>query len=233
MIGFPVAAGLAIRPSMAGAALAVCGLAAFLLRVPIKQLRAGVRPALSGRILLVGCLVMAASLALAWRWGHRHAFLPLLAGLPAAAFALQADLRKQARNLGVELAALTFFSAFAMAIPAAGGMPLEPSLGLWAQGFLSLAPGFAAVRYQLYARREPGGTELRPRYWTMHGVLLACLAAAVALTLGGHAGPVWCGLQALLYGRAWAPLHRGPAWNLGVLEILADAASFTLIVLGL
>jgi hypothetical protein len=40
-------------------------------------------------------------------------------------------------------------------------------------------------------------------------------------------------LQALLYGRAFAPLHRGPAWNLGVLEILADAASFTLIVLHL
>jgi hypothetical protein len=196
-------------------------------------LRSGIRLRLTRTILLSGSLVMAASLVLAWQLGHRQAFLPLLSALPAAAYALQADLRKQARNLGVELAALAFFTAFAAAVPAAGGMPMRECHGLWAQGFLSLAPGFAAVRYQLYARRESGGPELRARFWTMHAVLLACLLAGAALALGGQAGMVWCGLQALLYGRAFAPLHRGPAWNLGVLEILADAASFTLIVLHL
>ena len=233
MIGFPLLAGLATLPSAAGAALTVCGLAAFLMRVPLKQLRAGVRVPLSKRILAAGALVITASGSMAWFLGDRQGFLPLALAAPAAALALHADLRKQARNLGIEMAALAFFCAFAAAIPVAGGAPLKDGTRLWLQAFLSLAPGFAAVRYQLYARREPDGSERRVRFWTMHATLLACLLAGGVLTLAGHAGPIWLGLQLLLYGRAFAPLHRGPAWNLGVLEILADAASLALTVLRL
>lgn len=231
MIGFPLAAGLATRPSAPGAALAVCGLIAFLMRVPLKQLRAGVRVPLSKGILAVGVLVIAASGSTAWIFGDRLGFLPLALALPAAALALLADLRKRARNLGVEMAALAFFCAFAAAIPVAGGAPLKDGTRLWLQAFLSLAPGFAAVRYQLHARREPDGPERRARFWTMHATLFACLLAGGLLTLAGFAGPAWFGLQLLLYGRAFAPLHRGLAWNLGVLEILADAASLVLTVL--
>lgn len=231
MIGFPLVAGLVSLPSAPGAALAVCGLTAFLMRVPLKQLRAGVRVPLSKGILLAGTLLIGASALAAWLLGHRHGFLPLALAAPAAALALHADLRKQARHLGIEMAALAFFCAFAAAIPAVGGFALKEASRLWLQAFLSLAPGFAAVRYQLHARREPDGPERRARFWTMHGTLLGCLLAGGLLTLTGHAGPAWFGLQLLLYGRAFAPLHRGPAWNLGVLEILADAASLALTVL--
>lgn len=233
MIGFPLLAGLASRPSKAGAALALCGFTSFLLRVPLKQVRAGVRIGLSWALLTIGTMIILGSGLTALALGPRAAFLPLAAALPAAGFALQADLRKQARNLWAELAALAFFCAFAAAIPLAGAAPAAESLGLWAQIFLGLAPGFAAVRYQLYARKEPHGTELQARRLTMHLVLLACLLAGGAMTAAGLAGPVWWGLQLLLYGRAFAPLHRGPAWNLGVLEILADAASVALTVLRL
>ena len=231
MIGFPLVAGLAMRPSAAGAALAVGGLVAFLMRVPLKQLRAGVRVPLSRTILMVGLLAIGGCVLCAGALGSSGAFLPLAAALPAAAFALQADLKKQARNLWVELAALAFFCAFAAAVPMAGGAPVREGLRLWSQAFLSLAPGFAAVRYQLYVRREPRGSERGRRFWTLHATLVACLAAGGVLVAVGLAGPAWWGLQLLLYGRAFAPLHRGPAWNLGVLEVLADAASLTLTVL--
>lgn len=231
MIGFPLLAGLLRHPSRAGAAVAVLGSTAFLLRVPLKQARAGVRPGLSRALLGLGALILAGSAWTAWRLGPPTALLPLLAALPCAAIALSADLRKQARNLWVELAALAFFCAFAAAIALAGGASALAAAGLWAQLLLSLAPGFAAVRYQLYARREPLGPELRLRRRTQFGVLLACLAAGGLLVLGGLAGPGWWLLQVLLVGRAFVPLHRGPAWNLGVLEILADGASVALIVL--
>lgn len=233
MIGFPLLAGFATRPSKAGAAMAFGGLTAFLMRVPLKQLRAGVRVGPSSALLGSGTVIILASALAASMLGPHHAFLPLAAALPAAVLALQADLRKQARNLGAELAALAFFCAFAAAVPLAGGAPVLESLTLWAQTFLSLAPGFAAVRYQLYSRKEPQGIELKVRRRTMHLVLLSCFIAGLVLTAAGLAGPVWCGLQLLLYGRAFAPLHRGPAWNLGVLEIFADAASVALAVLRL
>jgi hypothetical protein len=54
MIGFPLVAGLATLPSLPGAALAAGGLAAFLMRVPLKQVQAGVRVSLSRKILLTG-----------------------------------------------------------------------------------------------------------------------------------------------------------------------------------
>lgn len=231
MIGFPLLAGLLLHPTRPGAAFAVLGATAFLLRVPLKQARAGVRPGLSRALLGLGAVILAASAWAGWQLGPRTAFLPLLAALPCAAVALHADLQKRARDLGVELAALAFFCAFAPAIALAGGAGAAAAAGLWAQLLLSLAPGFAAVRYQLYARREPQGPELRPRRRTQHAVLLACLAAGALLVLGHRAGPGWWLLQALLVGRAFVPLHRGPAWNLGVLEILADGASVALIVL--
>jgi hypothetical protein len=233
MIGFPLLAGLASRPSRAGAALALCGFTAFLMRVPLKQLRTGVRVAMSKALLVAGGVIILGAATAAALQGPGAAFLPLAVALPAAAFALHADLRKQARNLGAELAALAFFCAFAAAIPLAGGAPLRDSAGLWAQVFLSLAPGFAVVRYQLYARRSPQGEELKERRLTMRLALALSLLAGAALAAAGLAGPAWWALQVLLCGRGLVPLHRGPAWNLGVLEILADAASTALVVLKL
>lgn len=231
MIGFPLLAGLATRPSRAGAALALTGLVAFLLRVPLKQLRAGVRVSLSRGILAAGVGLMAfGGLAAHWLAGWIP-FLPLALALPAAGFALQADLRKRARHLGIELAALLFFCAFAAAVAIAGGASPAEGGRLWAQAFLSLGPGFAAVRYQLAARRDPDGADTRARFRTMHLCLLSGLALGGILFAAGHAGPGWLGLQILLYGRAFTPLHRGPAWRLGVLEVAADLASLLLVVL--
>ncbi len=232
MIGFPLLAALLLHPSGPGAALAGAGFTAFLLRVPLKQVRSGVRPALSRALLGTGALLIAACTWTAAGLGPWKAFLPLLGALPCAAVALRADLRKRARDLGVELAVLAFFCAFAPAIAIAGGASAPAAAGLWAQLFLSLAPGFAAVRYQLHARREPQGPERIQRWRTMHAVMVACLILGALLLLGRRAGPGWWLLQVLLYGRAFVPLHRGPAWNLGVLEILADGASVALIVLG-
>jgi hypothetical protein len=67
----------------------------------------------------------------------------------------------------------------------------------------------------------------------MHSLMLGALVAGFGLLAAGWAGPLWWGFQVLLYGRAFAPLHRGPSWNLGVLEILADLGSLILILRGL
>ena len=67
----------------------------------------------------------------------------------------------------------------------------------------------------------------------MYVLMSGSLGAGLCFVLQGWAGPWWWVFQALLFGRALVPLHRGPAWNLGVLEILADLASLGLILSGL
>lgn len=233
MILLPELLGLLARPSWAGAALALAGFTAFLLRVPLKQLGAGVRVRTSRLLVGAGTAVLGLTGGLVlWKCGWPP-FLPLLACLPPALYALRADLRKEGRDLLVELSALAFFCSFAAAIPLAGGAGWGEGLRLGVLAYLSLAPGFGAVRYQLFARRNPGEAQQPGRRRSMHALMLGALAAGLGLLLAGWAGPWWWGLQVLLYGRAFAPLHRGPAWNLGVLEILADLASLILILRGL
>lgn len=229
----PALLGLLARPRWPGAALALAGLAAFLMRVPLKQLKAGVRVRASRLLLGCGTALMAGGAALAFAAAGWRPFLPLLAALPAALYALGADLRKEGRDLPVELSALAFFCAFAAAIPMAGGAGWREGARLGLLAWLSLAPGFGAVRHQLAARRQAAAPGLPGRRWPMHGLMLGCLAGGLGLLAAGWAGPWWWALQVLLYGRAFAPLHRGPAWNLGVLEILADSASLILILRGL
>lgn len=232
MILLPVLLGILARPSWAGGALALAGFTAFLLRVPLKQLKAGVRVRVSRLLIGLGAGIMAFAGALAFLRSGWTPFLPLLVGLPPAVYALRADLRKEGRDLAVELAALAFFCAFASAIPMAGGATWKDGLRLGLLAFLSLAPGFGAVRFQLFTRRNPGEDARAPR-WGMYALMLGALAAGFGLLWAGWVGPWWWGLQVLLFGRAFAPLHRGPAWNLGVLEILADLASLILVLRGL
>jgi hypothetical protein len=233
MILLPELLGLLARPSWPGASLALTGFTAFLLRVPLKQVKAGVRVRVSRLLIAAGAGIMGLTGALTFLSRGWPPFAPLLLCLPAALYALRADLRKEGRDLLVELSALAFFCAFAAAVPMAGGAAWPEGLRLGLLAYLSLAPGFGAVRYQLFARRHPGEDQGPGRRWTMHALMLGALAVGLGLLLAGWAGPGWWALQVLLYGRAFMPLHRGPAWNLGVLEILADLASLILILRGL
>jgi YwiC-like protein len=225
MVLMPLSAALALRPSRAGLALAAAGLASFLLREPLRAIRARIRVHLARRLLGGGAaLAFALLLAVCLAAGIRP-LLPPLAALPLAAWALWADLRRQSRDLAVEWAAMGFFCALACGVVLAAGASWQEAIHFGLLAFLCLAPGFAAVRYQLYSRRNPEGAERAGRFRAMHAGMLATLAAGASLFILGWVGPWWILWQGLLYGRAWVPLHRGPAWHLGVLEIFADSSS--------
>ncbi|MBI4912445.1 MAG: YwiC-like family protein [Acidobacteria bacterium] len=230
---FPMIGGLAARPSWEGAALEGMGFLAFLLRVPIRQWHAGVRRRVSRWLVFSGVLGILLLAAVLLRRGGPATLIPPLLALPFGLVALAADLRRRSRNLLVELCALAFFCVFGGGAvwTGGGGGPSALRIGLLA--FLTLAPGFAAVRFHLQAHRDIPGPASGPRKLEMHLVMGACLGVGVWMWHRGLAGPAWLALQVLLYPRALLPLRKGPPWRIGVLEILAEAAGLTLAVLHL
>ena len=216
MLGFPMVLGLLLRPSLAGACLALAALSFFLSRPPLRRLLNGQRDPAQMRVLVLlgGCM---AAFGFATLLLSDFRFLiPLALVSPLVVLALRADLDRAVRTLAVEMAAQGAFAGLAAAmLVAGGGNPAQAGLA-WLFVTLVGAANLAHVRRILGHAHQLEAAELARRgvpVHVLHVLLLGC--SALLLATRGLAGSLWTGWTVLLYLRALAPYRPIPARRLG------------------
>jgi hypothetical protein len=234
----PLALGLALAPSWAGAWLAVAALFAFLARHPLKLAIADhgrrtrfPRTAWAEAFAAAYGLAAAAAAAAAFACPHAPFLIPLAAAAPLAIVQLLFDAGRHGRSLARELSGVVAASATAAMVALAGGRPLGPALALWA---IMAARGVASVVYvRARIRLERSGACDRSATRACHG-----LGIAVALGLAARGWAPWLAVLAfaILSARAevgLSPLRR-PArpQTIGFQELVFGLMTVLLVVLG-
>jgi hypothetical protein len=226
MLGFPLALGLGLRPSLPGALLALAAGSAFLARPPLRRVLGGLKDApqrrAAGLFLLLAAGFGAGALALA---GPRF-LLPLGLSAPLVAFALRADVARAVRSLSVELVAQTAFAGLAAMLLVAGGATWRLAAQAWCLAGLVGGANLAHVRRILGQAHGLDPLELRRRMRPVHLLHLGLVATSAGLLASrGPAGWIWTGWTGLLYLRALLPLRPLPArtlgWREGGLSVLS------------
>lgn len=135
----PAVLGLLVAPSVAGAALAVAALVAFLARTPLKAVlvdrwrgRSGPRTRTALLVLAGEAAVLTALVALAAVTADAPFWAPLLVAAPLVVLELWFDMRSRSRRLVPELAGAVGIGAVAPVVALAGGAEATLAVGLWA-----------------------------------------------------------------------------------------------------
>jgi hypothetical protein len=174
----PVLLGLAVAPSLAGLAIALATVAAFLMRHPAKmfwrnrhRVDASPRFRWARRFAVLYAALAGAVFAAAVALGGWRPLVPFLALSPLLAVYAAYDVSNQARRLLPELAAPMGLSAAAPAIALAGGW--EPA-GAWTLWLLLQARAVPSILYVRARLRLERGAEIdrRPSAWSHLGALL-------------------------------------------------------------
>jgi hypothetical protein len=162
-----------VAPSLAGLALAVAAVLAFLVRTPLRLVLIGLRrhrhgdaPMSPGRerlarqLALVELALLGLALLLAvWLTAEPTWWLPGLAALPLLALTLWHDMRSRSRDLVPEVAGALAFASVASMGALAGGASWPLALGLWLIVGARVGTSIPHVRAQvarLHGRRVDG-----------------------------------------------------------------------------
>ena len=216
MLGFPLALGLLLRPSLAGCSLGLSALALFLARPALRRRFNGQKdPAQLRALLLLGGVALGFGVG-AWLLSGFRFLMPLACVAPLALLALRADAARAVRSLTVELAAQSAFSGLAAAMVVAGGGQLAEAARAWLFATLLGGANLAHVRRFLGQAHGLEGRELASRWVPVHALHLLLLGCSAALLAGrGRPGILWTTWTLLLYLRALLPYRPIPARTLG------------------
>jgi hypothetical protein len=153
----PVAFGLLVAPSAAGAALTLAAVSVFFMRRPMKLLfsrKSDPRQPLAAMSLAILFLTGLAGLLLAVRLGAVDGWWPLLpAALAGAVFAC-CDNRNEGREGAAEIAGVVSFSLLPAAFGALAGWSLAASLALAAIMLVRSVPTVLTVRTTIRIRKS-------------------------------------------------------------------------------
>jgi hypothetical protein len=195
----PVVLGLALAPSVAGVAIGLAGLLAFLVRTPLKLAvvdhrrgRSLPRTALARRIAVVESAAIAALGALALVMAGPMWLVPIAVAVPLVAVELWFDVRSRGRRLAPELCGAGGMAALAASVALAGGAPAAAATAAW---LLLAGRAVAAIPYvrtqvlRLHrtgdARPGPGGALVAQAGGL--GIAVAAVAAEPAALAGAVA----------------------------------------------
>lgn len=226
----PVALGLLVAPSRAGAWLALAVIAGFFTRRPLKLAltlpAADARRAAAWRwTLLFALIALAALLAAPSPFGANKqqwdaaALWPLLLAVPFGAAFLWFDLRGEMREAEAELSGSAAFALVPAAFATLAGWAAAPALALAVLMLARSIPTVLTVRtYLRVAKGKSAST------WPALLCAVAFLIAVIALA-AVHYVPVFaCALVALLAARSAIFLSpMAPAWSakrVGMLEAI-------------
>jgi hypothetical protein len=216
MLGFPLALGLLLHPSLAGLSLGLAALCLFLARPALRRVLEGRKDVtqLHALLLLTGTAVAFGVLAL--YLSDSRFLIPLLCASPLVALALRADRTHATRTLAVESAAQASFAALAAALVLAGGGTFPQAGRAWLFAALLGGANLAHVRRFLGHAHRLESQELRRRLvlvHLLHGLLFG--TSVVLLAPGGLPGILWIAWTLWLYLRALRPYQPLPARTLG------------------
>jgi YwiC-like protein len=216
MVGFPMALGLLLHPSLAGFCLGLAALSFFLGRPALRRLLNGQKdPAQIRALFVLGGTAAAFGIASLLLSDFRF-LIPLACVSPLALFALRADVGRAARNLPVELAAQASFSGLAAAMVVAGGGTLPQAGRAWLFATLLGGANLAHVRRFLGHAHHLEAHQLTRRMVLVHVLhLLLSGTSVVLLATMGLPGVLWTAWTLLLYLRALLPYRPIPARTLG------------------
>lgn len=228
----PVALGLLVAPSWAGAALALAAAAGFFLRRPLKLAvtlpdadprRAAARPWVA--ILLLAAVT---GLAGAARLGSFAALWPLLLAAPCGLLFVWFDLRQGMREAEAELAGSAAFAVLTAAFATVAGWHGPAALALAAVMLARSVPTVVTVR--TYLRLDKGRAASPWPALATSGLALAVIAALA------HRGLVPVAAVALAVAftlrTAWLVTGLRPDWpakRVGILEAVLGVATLAVL----
>ncbi len=218
----PVAFGLLVAPSAAGAALAVAAVSGFFLRLPLKVLLSGKGDSRQALAALESALLFAAGqtgLLVAVLLGVPGGWWPLIPAAMAGAVFAWCDNRNKSRESHAELAGSMAFGLLPAAMGSLAGWGAGASLALAGAMLARSIPTVMTLR-----------TSIRIRKGRPHAIgpaLLASGAGVVAVSCLNflHLAPLIAMIFAFLLATrsAWLLLWRPqiPARSMGILEAAA------------
>jgi hypothetical protein len=238
MVFEPLVAALAVTFSVAGLAVAVAFLGAFLMRQPLKVLmaeRAAGRRMPQGvparRYLAIYGLIFLAGAIAALLTTSFYNFWPLIIAAPLAMIQTYYDSARQSRKLAPELAGAVAISSSAAVIALTGGWTAAQALVLWLIMVARAVPSIFYVRERLLLEKG------KPFAYYAPVLLSAAAVAAVALAAYlAHAPWLAAAVMAVLLVRAALGLSRfskrRKAMQIGVFEVVFGAMTVLAIILG-
>lgn len=181
----PVVLGLLVRPGVAGAALGVAAVLAFLARTPLKlalvdrrRHRRLERTRLAERVAVAEIVPLVALVVFAAARSHPSFWIPLAAAAPLVAVQLWFDMASRSRRLLPELAGSIGIGAVAASIVLAGGGSGRLAMGTWAILGARAVASIPFVRLQITRfRHHPASVEADD--WSQTAAV--CLASAAVL----------------------------------------------------
>ena len=212
----PILVGLARRPSLAGALLAISALCAFLLRVPMER-RRGVRfhPDAEAWIRLLRPMGELSALFVVFLgWGHW--IIAAALSLALGASLLGAKPPKVRRSVAWELGGAALLTLLAPALLRLGGSSLREAAWVWAFLAFFTLPPVLYLRQRLDRTCDPARVRIS---LAAHGAALLLVSAAFGFRAAPLVFLIWAGLLAAraLWGAA-RPAHPGSGARLGAAE---------------
>ena len=208
----PAVLGLLVAPSVAGGALGIAALAAFLFRTPFKiaagdlrRDRRTARTLLAVRAAVGYGIVLAVSITTAVITAGHPFWQPLAFAAPLVVLQAAYDVRSRSRRLVPEIAGPVAIASIAASIALAGGEETATAYGLWLVMALRAAASVILVRAQLRrAKAQP--------YRKAPAHLAAALGAAIATGVAVAGWVPWLGATAIaaLVPFGWWSLARPP-----------------------
>lgn len=187
MLGEPVVLGLLVAPSLAGGAMGLAALGAFLARHPLKlalgDLRRRVsypRTVVAWQFAAAYTALASASIVVAAATAPVAAWIPVALAAPLAIAQLAYDVRHQGRRLAPEVIGGVALASAAAAITVAGGWPLTKALVLWTLLGAKAVTSVLFVRTRFRLDRGLGPRLAPPLLAHAAGLLLAGSLAAHA-----------------------------------------------------
>lgn len=238
LVGAPLALGLGVTPSAAGAWLALFALALFLLRQPLQLIvadwrrgRSYPRTPWAWTFALAYGATAVVTFVLAWHATPHRFWGPLALAAPLAAVQVGHDLLTPRRATFRQTCGVVATSAVVAAIAMAGGWSFTRAATLWLLLALQGATAIVYVGTRLrLARGEPA-----PR-WPVHAGHLGALGIVILLALRDAAPWLAVAVFAVLAARAGSGLRplalMAPAVRVGIEEVAFTALTVLGLALG-
>lgn len=199
----PVLLGLIVAPSVAGIALAVAALLAFLCRTPVKfavldrrRHRRLHRTAIAERVAAIELVLIVALVIVAASTASGRFWVPLVVAAPLFSLELYFDVRSRGRRLVPELAGAVGISSIAAMIVLADGGETVLAGGLWLLLTARAVASIPFVRAQIARLHDRPVARVQLACWET--AALAIAASAVALDGRLLAGAVAIGFLVAL-----------------------------------